>query len=95
MKTLPSAIACLLTLLGAAGAQAVEVESAAVGAAEVVLDYEESDSGVAVLTANALIAETNDARRGLRNDDRRRLASLVSPINALAVSTATPVSDSS
>ena len=76
MKTSLRAIASSLVLLAPLLAAAVEVDSAAVGDAGIVIDYEVSDSDVAVLTVNALIDETNDARRGLRNSDPRRLARL-------------------
>ncbi len=46
------------------------------GQAAVYYDYHSTDTGTAVLTLNAVITETNDSLRGLKNTDRRRLGKL-------------------
>jgi hypothetical protein len=53
-----------------------EVKSVAFGAASVVYDYQPAREGVATLSLNAVISETNDSLRGLKNTDRRRLGKL-------------------
>jgi hypothetical protein len=42
----------------------------------VVYDYQTSREGVATLSLNALVSETNDSLRGLKNSDPRRLGKL-------------------
>ena len=53
-----------------------EVKSVAFGTASVVYDYQPAREGVATLSLNAVISETNDSLRGLKNSDRRRLGKL-------------------
>ena len=50
--------------------------SVELGQAAVYYDYHATDTGTAVLTLNAVITETNDSLRGLKNTDRRRLGKL-------------------
>jgi len=47
-----------------------------IGAAEVFYNYQATDTGVATLTLVALISETNNSLRGLKNLDQRRLSKL-------------------
>jgi hypothetical protein len=42
----------------------------------VVYDYQVSRKGVATLSLNALVTETNDSLRALKNNDRRRLGKM-------------------
>ena len=51
-------------------------DSVVFGDATVYYDYRSSDSGMAVLTLSAVVAETNDSLRGLKNTDRQRLGKL-------------------
>jgi hypothetical protein len=76
MKTTSISISfCLAALLPFALA-AEEIKTVGFGAASVVYDYESTRDGVATLSLNALVAETNDSLRGLKNDDHRRLSKL-------------------
>lgn len=63
-----------LALVTRAGAE--EIGTVKFGNAEVVSDYEVTQSGLAILTLNALISETNNSLRGLKNSDRERLSKL-------------------
>ena len=75
MRTLAALLFGLLpamtTLLGAA-----EIKSVAIGEAEIVYDYETTETGVAILTLVGFVPETNDALRGLKNSDPERLGKL-------------------
>ena len=61
---------------GAWTADAAEIKTDAIGAAEIVYDYETTESGVAILTLIGLVSETNNSLRGLKNSDPRRLSKL-------------------
>ena len=75
MKTLQSLL--FLTFLFASTlAGAAEIKSIDIGNSEVVYDFETTPSNVAILTLNALVSETNNSLRGLKNSDRRRLSKL-------------------
>lgn len=66
-----------LAVLACPGLNAAEQgASVELGAAAVYYDYHSTDAGTAVLTLNAVVTETNDSLRGLKNTDRRRLGKL-------------------
>lgn len=64
----------LLTRQDAALAE--ETTRVGFGAADVFEDFQLTDAGVATLTLNAVISETNNSLRGIRNHDPRRLGKL-------------------
>lgn len=65
---------CVLTIVFPVAA--VEIKTVNIGDAMVVYNYQSvGEKGVA-LTLNALVSETNDSLRGLKNTDRRRLGKL-------------------
>ena len=76
MKPTLSSISLCLALILAFPAAAKEVKTVEFGAAKVIYDYQPSREGVATLSLNAVISETNDSLRGLKNTDRRRLGKL-------------------
>ena len=76
MKSLAVLLCGALSVIGAWAAGAVEIRSDAIGAAEIVYDYETTESGVAILTLIGIVPETNNALRGLKNSDPRRLSKL-------------------
>lgn len=47
-----------------------------IGEAEVVYNYSPPEEGAATLTVTALVFETNDSLRGVKNTDQRRLSKL-------------------
>ncbi len=55
---------------------AAEIKTITIGEAEIVYDYETTESGVAILTLIGFVPETNDSLRGLKNSDPRRLGKL-------------------
>jgi hypothetical protein len=67
---------CCLALAIALPAGAEEVKRVEFGAATVFYDYRPAREGVATLSLNAVIHETNNSLRGLRNSDPRRLGKL-------------------
>jgi hypothetical protein len=76
MKSNLAKLFCCLAAALAFSAAADEVETVEFGAASVVYEYESAREGVATLSLNAVISETNDSLRGLKNSDRRRLSKL-------------------
>jgi len=76
MKPMIDCIAGCLIAACAFSAAAEEVRSVDFGAASVVYDYQPAREGVATLSLNAVITETNDSLRGLKNTDPRRLGKL-------------------
>ena len=52
------------------------IDSVTLGNTEVFRDYRVTDRGSAILTLNAVVTETNNSLRGLKNSDRRRLKNL-------------------
>ena len=77
MQTFTLPLAWLLILCTTiASAAAGESETVDFGAARVYEEFQLNDSGVAILTLNAVVSETNNSLRGLKNSDRRRLARL-------------------
>ncbi len=63
-------------IAGVSSTQAAEVKSVSFGNTVVFYQYETTESEVAILTLNALVNETNNSLRGLKNTDRRRLGKL-------------------
>lgn len=63
-------------LLFAPAVMPVEARIEQFGAAQVVYDYTVTDRGLATLTLIALVDETNNSLRGLKNTDPRRLSKL-------------------
>lgn len=55
---------------------AEEVKTLNIGSAKVSYNYQPTDTGVATLTLVALVSETNNSLRGLKNADQRRLSKL-------------------
>ncbi len=76
MKSFPVLLCGALCAIGAWTAGAAEIRTDAIGAAEIVYDYETTESGAAILTLIGLVAETNNSLRGLKNNDPRRLSKL-------------------
>lgn len=76
MKLTSSLLTTLCLLSVSAIAAADEVKTLNIGAAEISYNYQPTDTGVATLTLVALVAETNNSLRGLKNADRRRLSKL-------------------
>lgn len=65
-----------VTLASGMHAIADEIKAFAIGDAEVVYDYETTETNVAILTLVGFVTETNDSLRGLKNADARRLGKL-------------------
>ena len=76
MKLMSGTIAACLGLLIAQPGFASEVKTVNYGSATVVYDYQLAGEEVATLSLNALVTETNDSLRALKNSDRRRLGKL-------------------
>jgi len=76
MKLNASLISGFIVLTLSLPATGEEVRSVDFGAAAVIYDYQPAREGVATLSLNALVSETNDSLRGLKNTDRRRLGKL-------------------
>ncbi len=76
MKSLLDFTAGCLLAVCTFSAAADEVKTVEFGTATVVYDYQPAREGVATLSLNAVITETNDSLRGLKNSDRRRLGKL-------------------
>jgi len=76
MKMTNTVIAALLVLTTSLEATADEVKTVSIGATEVSYNYEPSAAEVTTLTLVALISETNNSLRGLKNLDQRRLSKL-------------------
>jgi len=76
MRQIITLITCYLIPALWFAAAADEVKSVDFGAATVIYDYQPAREGVATLSLNALVTETNDSLRGLKNSDRRRLGKL-------------------
>ena len=70
-----STLSLLLALPASAAAEA-EAGSVAFADARVVYDYAVTDKGLVTLTLVALVDETNNSLRGLKNSDPRRLSKL-------------------
>ena len=76
MKSIGGLILCCLFAALSFAVRADEIKTVDFGAASVVYDYQVAREGVATLSLNALVSETNDSLRGLKNSDPRRLAKL-------------------
>jgi len=76
MKLTNTLISALLVLTISFEVGADEVKTVNIGAAEVFYDYQPAVGEIATLTLVALISETNDSLRGLKNLDQRRLSKL-------------------
>lgn len=76
MKTIGGSILCCLFAALSFVVRADEVKTVDFGATSVVYDYQISREGVATLSLNALVSETNDSLRGLKNSDPQRLGKL-------------------
>ena len=76
MKSIGGSILCCLFAALSFAVRADEIKTVDFGAASVVYDYQVSREGVATLSLNALVSETNDSLRGLKNSDARRLGKL-------------------
>lgn len=68
-------VACFILSL-APLIHAGEVKTVNYGEATVIYDYQLAGEEVATLSVNALVSETNDSLRALKNTDRRRLGKL-------------------
>lgn len=76
MKPIVTLICGCVVMIASQWAAADEVKSVDFGAAAVIYDYQPAREGVATLSLNAVVTETNDSLRGLKNTDRRRLGKL-------------------
>ena len=76
MKPIHGLIPALFLLAHSPLFAADDIEPVRFGDAEVVYDLEQKESGMAILTLSALVPETNNSLRGLKNSDRRRLGKL-------------------
>lgn len=76
MKSIGGSILCCLFAVLPFAVPADEIKTVDFGDASVVYDYQVSREGVTTLSLNALVAETNDSLRGLKNSDPRRLGKL-------------------
>lgn len=76
MRQLDKLLIGLVVMTLSCSAAAVEVERLSIGDVEVRYDYESLETGTAILTVNAVVSETNNRLRGLKNTDRRRLGKL-------------------
>ena len=76
MKLINTLMSAFFVLAISSALAADEVKTASFGNAEVAYDYQSTETGVSVLTLIALVSETNNSLRGLKNTDRRRLAKL-------------------
>ncbi len=76
MRRLDKLFIGLVVMTMSCSAGAVEVERLSIGDVEIRYDYESLETGTAILTVNAIVSETNNRLRGLKNTDRRRLGKL-------------------
>ena len=76
MKLIGTLISGCFVLIISFQNAADEVKTVNIGDAVVVYDYQPAGEGVVTLTLNALVTETNDSLRGLKNSDQRRLSKL-------------------
>jgi len=76
MKLINTLISALLTLTISSEVAADEVKTVNIGAAEISYNYQPTDAEIATLTLVALVSETNNSLRGLKNLDQRRLSKL-------------------
>lgn len=76
MKPVIALLLVSFVLLHAIRAGAEEIRNEKIGNVEMVYDFTTTQTGVAILTLDALVSETNNALRGLRNTDSRRPSEL-------------------
>ncbi len=76
MKLITTLLSTLLVMTISSAFAADEVSTVNIGSAEVSYNYQLTDTGVAILALIALVPETNNSLRGLKNTDRRRLGKL-------------------
>ena len=76
MKLVTTLISILLVQTVSSVFAADEISSVNIGDAEVISNYQTTETGTAILTLIALVSETNNSLRGLKNTDRRRLSKL-------------------
>lgn len=76
MKLITTLLSTLLVLTISSVFAADEVSTVNIGNAEVSYNYHLTDTGVAILALIALVPETNNSLRGLKNTDPRRLGKL-------------------
>ncbi len=76
MKLLSISISITAFVLFSPAVMPVEARIERFGDAQVVYDYAVTDRGLATLTLIALVDETNNSLRGLKNSDPRRLSKL-------------------
>ena len=76
MKSVGMLVFGLVVLLISYPSAADEFETVKFGNAEVIFNYQPPKQGVATLTVTALVSETNDSLRGVKNSDQRRLSKL-------------------
>ncbi len=76
MKLIDTLVFALVALAMTSAVAADEVKTVSIGNAEVFYDFRQNETGIAILTLIAQVAETNNSLRGLKNTDRRRLGKL-------------------
>jgi len=76
MKLITTLISILFIQTVSSVFAADEVNTVNIGNAEVISNYQTTETGMAILTLIALVSETNNSLRGLKNTDRRRLSKL-------------------
>ena len=76
MKLINTLISTLFVLTVSSVFAVDEVSTVNIGDAEVISNYQTTETGMAILTLIALVSETNNSLRGLKNTDRRRLSKL-------------------
>lgn len=76
MKATSLVLATAILLAQQATVLAEETQKVSFGDADVFEEFQLTDSGVATLTLNTVIGETNNSLRGIRNSDPRRLGKL-------------------
>ncbi len=76
MKLLNTLISTLFVLTHSSAFTADEIKTVSIGNTEVIYYFQPIETGGAILTLNALVTETNNSLRGLKNLDQRRLSKL-------------------
>ncbi len=76
MKLLNTLISSLFVLTHSSAYTADEIKTVNIGNTEVIYYFQPIETGGAILTLNALVTETNNSLRGLKNLDKRRLSKL-------------------
>lgn len=76
MKLLNLAPLLLVAAINAPGFAADKIDNLKIGDADVFFDFQQTETGVSILTLIAQVSETNNSLRGLKNSDNRRLSKL-------------------